>query len=87
MAKCVYFNIIVERIQWCVSMECIYVFHWIHSLSPPPTLEGPLAVNNILEKAEHLYENQVKGPESILYHKGWFLNIYDLYVKGKDIEM
>ncbi|VDM36897.1 unnamed protein product [Toxocara canis] len=31
-----------------------------------PSLEGPLAVNDILTKAEYLLENQIQGPESLL---------------------
>lgn len=31
---------------------------------------GPLAINDRLDAAEHLFENEIYGPESIVFHKG-----------------
>ncbi|XP_063231195.1 adipocyte plasma membrane-associated protein Hemomucin-like isoform X2 [Bacillus rossius redtenbacheri] len=35
-----------------------------HSVAPPMPLEGPLAPNTRLDGAEHLFEGEIKGPES-----------------------
>uniref|UniRef100_A0AAF5PSH1 Str_synth domain-containing protein n=1 Tax=Wuchereria bancrofti TaxID=6293 RepID=A0AAF5PSH1_WUCBA len=46
------------------------VFHCErYELPKPPKLEGVLAVNNILTKAEYLLEHKVFGPESIIVEK------------------
>lgn len=37
---------------------------------PFPDFVGPLAINDRLDAAEHLFENQIYGPESIVFHKG-----------------
>lgn len=40
------------------------------SLPEPPEWTGPLTPNDKLTHAEHIYENKVKGPESIVYNEG-----------------
>lgn len=42
----------------------------VHSTTPPRNLEGPLALNSKLNKAERLFENMIKGPESIVQLDG-----------------
>ncbi|XP_033735730.1 adipocyte plasma membrane-associated protein-like [Pecten maximus] len=38
----------------------------VYQLKEPPVFEGPLEPNTHLQKAEHLYKNQLTGPESIV---------------------
>ncbi|OWF53760.1 adipocyte plasma membrane-associated protein-like [Mizuhopecten yessoensis] len=38
----------------------------VYLLKEPPVFEGPLEPNTHLQKAEHIYEDQVIGPESIV---------------------
>ena len=33
-------------------------------------MEGPLALNSKLDNAERLFENMIKGPESLVYSDG-----------------
>ncbi|XP_025105912.1 adipocyte plasma membrane-associated protein-like isoform X2 [Pomacea canaliculata] len=40
-------------------------------LPEPPEWTGPLTPNDKLTHAEHIYENKVKGPESIVYNEGY----------------
>lgn len=47
-------------------MQLYYVFR----LPPTKKLEGPLALNTALNNAERLFENLLKGPESLVYHDG-----------------
>ncbi|XP_035670101.1 adipocyte plasma membrane-associated protein-like [Branchiostoma floridae] len=49
-----------------------------YSFSAPPKLEGPLAPNTILSRAEHFVEGKVAGPESLVTYKG------DLYTGTAD---
>lgn len=36
----------------------------------PLPLEGVLAPNNLLDNTERLFENQIHGPENLIYHNG-----------------
>uniref|UniRef100_A0A182EPG0 Str_synth domain-containing protein n=2 Tax=Onchocerca ochengi TaxID=42157 RepID=A0A182EPG0_ONCOC len=46
------------------------VFHCVrYELPKPPKLEGILAVNDILTKADYLLEHKIFGPESVLVDK------------------
>uniref|UniRef100_A0A8R1XPB1 Adipocyte plasma membrane-associated protein n=2 Tax=Onchocerca TaxID=6281 RepID=A0A8R1XPB1_ONCVO len=46
------------------------VFHCVrYELPKPPKLEGILAVNDILTKADYLLKHKIIGPESILVDK------------------
>lgn len=38
----------------------------MHRIPKPLDLTGPLEVNNLLDKAERLFEGQVHGPETLL---------------------
>ncbi|KAK2190443.1 hypothetical protein NP493_81g00003 [Ridgeia piscesae] len=40
------------------------------SVPEPPKLEGALEVNDLLTRGERLFENEILGPESIVFHKG-----------------
>ncbi|CAI5443317.1 unnamed protein product [Caenorhabditis angaria] len=52
-----------------------------YRLDPPPTLENVLAENRLLEKAEHILENQIVGPESFVVEKdAIYATIYDAKV-------
>ena len=42
----------------------------INSVPEPPKLEGALEVNDLLTRGERLFENEILGPESIVFHKG-----------------
>ena len=42
----------------------------IDSVPEPPKLEGALEVNDLLTRGERLFENEILGPESIVFHKG-----------------
>lgn len=33
---------------------------------------GPLAENDILSRAEHLFKSEIRGPESLIHHKGCY---------------
>lgn len=46
----------------------IYFFYF--SITPPKPLEGSLAVNTLLEKAEKLFEGKISGPESFTDYNG-----------------
>lgn len=37
-----------------------------YRIQKPLNLTGPLEVNNLLDNAEHLFEGQVHGPETLL---------------------
>ncbi len=37
-----------------------------YSDSPCPSLEGPLAVNDLLARSERILENKVIGPEALI---------------------
>jgi hypothetical protein len=41
-----------------------------YQLPLPPALEGPLAVNNLLQNLTKLLENQINAPESLLVENG-----------------
>lgn len=41
-----------------------------YKLDPPPDFVGPLASNEILSRAEKLFENEILGPESVIQYKG-----------------
>lgn len=42
----------------------------VYDVAPVKKLEGPLALNSKLDNAERLFENMIKGPESIVYSDG-----------------
>ena len=46
-----------------------------YSLPSPPALVGNLEINSLLEKTEILYEHELSGPETIIFHKGDLLAI------------
>ncbi|CAG2181172.1 unnamed protein product, partial [Oppiella nova] len=40
------------------------------SITLPETFDGPLTANNKLSEADHLFVNEIKGPESLAVWKG-----------------
>uniref|UniRef100_A0A914X7P3 Adipocyte plasma membrane-associated protein n=1 Tax=Plectus sambesii TaxID=2011161 RepID=A0A914X7P3_9BILA len=55
-----------------------------YSMPEPPELTGPLAVNDMLTKAERLMEGEISGPESILLDQG---KLYTGTYNGKVVEI
>ena len=41
-----------------------------HRIKDPPALKGRLRENNYLTKSEKLFENEILGPESIVFKDG-----------------
>ncbi|CAH0382809.1 unnamed protein product [Bemisia tabaci] len=41
-----------------------------YSVEPALPLEGPLSINDALNEGEKLFKGQIKGPESLVAHKG-----------------
>lgn len=51
------------------SQICVNSYS-LSRLPPPPRLEGVLAVNDILTKAEYILKDEILGPESIIVDGG-----------------
>ena len=50
-------------------------------MKPPLPLKGALAVNNKLDNAEHLFENEIKGPEGLaIYNNELYTTLHNGYV-------
>ena len=72
MHLCVKYKHIYIYIYISLSL-CKVVHNCIHSsfsLPPPPAWTGPLAPNEKLTQAERVFENQLKGPESVVRDGG-----------------
>ncbi|KAK2190449.1 hypothetical protein NP493_81g01009 [Ridgeia piscesae] len=54
------------------------------SVPEPPKLEGALEVNDLLTRGERLFENEILGPESIVFHKG---HMYTGTTDGKIVDI
>lgn len=51
------------------------------SVKPPLPLKGPLALNNKLNNAERLFENEIKGPEGLaMYKNELYTTLHNGYV-------
>ncbi|KAI0235140.1 Adipocyte plasma membrane-associated protein [Lamellibrachia satsuma] len=54
------------------------------SLPLPPKMEGALVVNDLLTTGERLFEDEIMGPESIVFHKG---HMYTGTADGKIVDI
>ncbi|KAI0239753.1 hypothetical protein LSAT2_009512 [Lamellibrachia satsuma] len=54
------------------------------SLPEPPKMEGVLEVNDLLTTGERLFEDEIMGPESIVFHKG---HMYTGTADGKIVDI
>lgn len=57
--------------------------HWkyVFSLKPTLPLKGALAVNDKLNNAERLFENEIKGPEGLaIYNNELYTTLHNGYV-------
>lgn len=55
-------------------MKILIIKHYklsiLFRVSKPLPLEGVLAPNNLLDNTERLFEDQIHGPENLIYHNG-----------------
>ena len=59
-----------------IIMYFFKLFICISRLQHPPVWEGPLAKNDVLLKAERLFNDQIIGPESLVVHEGELVGSY-----------
>lgn len=60
----------IAEIEGTCTLRSLSLVVFIDRLPEPPKFEGALEQNNLLQKSERIFENEISGPESIVVDGG-----------------
>lgn len=60
----------IAEIEGTCTLRSLSLVVFIDRLPEPPKFEGALEPNNLLQKSERIFENEISGPESIVVDGG-----------------